>query len=560
MIDINENNKDKINEMNKQANKDVNSDNSDIYNNILENQIQKRAFLTNMPSNNNYIENKQKLNELKHLKEKKRTLIKKINILKNKKDELNEISFNNINKAKIDNNMLHNNKKNINSLEKNLIDKLNEVKQQIKILDKNEENIKEENKTNIKLKLKKENKEFDEDNIKEQLLNHNKIRLKEIENKYKKMKKELINEEDNLDIKREDNLKIKKEEENELIKKRQFENDYIMEKLNKDIKLPPKLDDCLYQRMEKEFEEKEKKLIHDVSTERKFKNKFYKQESGKINIKKHKNDLEKRAKEQTDNMKKLWHSRSMMLKQCQNSKNNKENKNEEETKKEEKKNEKKDREEYGKEKVKLPPINEKLKEESKWRQIDIKNLKGKERINYINKKYMKKGLKILNVFKNLDYGKKYVLRKERKINNLYINRFGNNSMNNIKSIKYRNILFQNNKTDDYHKIKKRLDNISPKEINYLNELKDKKKREFHKWNGYIINRGDNELDTDGIRIINKKVEKLDEKVKMVKELMNANGGFEYNTELGYKVNNLLIDSIKGKLAILDEIYIDNNDK
>ena len=560
MIDINENNKDKINEMNKQAKKDVNSDNSDIYNNILENQIQKRAFLTNMPSNNNYIENKQKLNELKHLKEKKRTLIKKINILKNKRDELNEISFNNINKAKIDNNMLNNNKKNINSLEKNLIDKLNEVKQQIKILDKNEENIKEENKTNIKLKLKKENKEFDEDNIKEQLLNHNKIRLKEIENKYKKMKKELINEEDDLDIKREDNLKIKKEEENELIKKRQFENDYIMEKLNKDIKLPPKLDDCLYQRMEKEFEEKEKKLIHDVSTERKFKNIFYKQESGKINIKKHKNDLEKRAKEQTDNMKKLWHSRSMMLKQCQNSKNNKENKNEEETKKEEKKNEKKDREEYGKEKVKLPPINEKLKEESKWRQIDIKNLKGKERINYINKKYMKKGLKILNVFKNLDYGKKYVLRKERKVNNLYINRFGNNSMNNIKSIKYRNILFQNNKTDDYHKIKKRLDNISPKEINYLNELKDKKKREFHKWNGYIINRGDNELDTDGIRIINKKVEKLDEKVKMVKELMNANGGFEYNTELGYKVNNLLIDSIKGKLAILDEIYIDNNDK
>ena len=560
MIDINENNKDKINEMNKQAKKDVNSDNSDIYNNILENQIQKRAFLTNMPSNNNYIENKQKLNELKHLKEKKRTLIKKINILKNKRDELNEISFNNINKAKIDNNMLNNNKKNINSLEKNLIDKLNEVKQQIKILDKNEENIKEENKTNIKLKLKKENKEFDEDNIKEQLLNHNKIRLKEIENKYKKMKKELINEEDDLDIKREDNLKIKKEEENELIKKRQFENDYIMEKLNKDIKLPPKLDDCLYQRMEKEFEEKEKKLIHDVSTERKFKNIYYKQESGKINIKKHKNDLEKRAKEQTDNMKKLWHSRSMMLKQCQNSKNNKENKNEEETKKEEKKNEKKDREEYGKEKVKLPPINEKLKEESKWRQIDIKNLKGKERINYINKKYMKKGLKILNVFKNLDYGKKYVLRKERKVNNLYINRFGNNSMNNIKSIKYRNILFQNNKTDDYHKIKKRLDNISPKEINYLNELKDKKKREFHKWNGYIINRGDNELDTDGIRIINKKVEKLDEKVKMVKELMNANGGFEYNTELGYKVNNLLIDSIKGKLAILDEIYIDNNDK
>ena len=45
----------------KKLNNNINDDNSDIYDNILENQIQKRAFLTNIPSN---IEKKQKLNAL----------------------------------------------------------------------------------------------------------------------------------------------------------------------------------------------------------------------------------------------------------------------------------------------------------------------------------------------------------------------------------------------------------------------------------------------------------------------------------------------------------------
>ena len=49
--------------------------------------------------------------------------------MKDKKNEMDKISFNNIEKYKIDNNMLINDKKKINSLEQNLIDKLNEIKQ-----------------------------------------------------------------------------------------------------------------------------------------------------------------------------------------------------------------------------------------------------------------------------------------------------------------------------------------------------------------------------------------------------------------------------------------------
>jgi len=131
MKDFNNNNEDKmikIQEISETKKMNINDDNSDIYDNILENQIQKRAFLTNIPSN---IEMKQKLNELKHLKDRKKSLIKKINLVKDKKNEMDKISFNNIEKYRIDNNMLINDKKKINSLEQNLIDKLNEIKQQI---------------------------------------------------------------------------------------------------------------------------------------------------------------------------------------------------------------------------------------------------------------------------------------------------------------------------------------------------------------------------------------------------------------------------------------------
>ena len=50
--------------------------------------------------------------------------------------------------------------------------------------------------------------------------------------------------------------------------------------------------------------------------------------------------------------------------------------------------------------MKLPIINEKLKEESNWRKIDIKNLKGKERINHVNKNIFKKIIYYLNSLKS----------------------------------------------------------------------------------------------------------------------------------------------------------------
>ena len=465
-----------ISEIKKENNNNINLD---FYNDIIENQIQKRSFLTNIPS-----------------------------------------LYNN-------NNMYNNNIKNINCVEKNLNDKLNEIKEQIKILNKNNIEYNSENK-------------YDENNIKIQLMKFNKIRLKEIENKYKNKQKEIL-------INLEKNYEIKKDN-----------------KIFEDIKNNKKIKDnnniILYQQMEQKFLEKENKLIHDTTNERKIKNLFYKQninlESEKIDIINYKKNLEKRAEEQTKNMKKLWHSRSMLLKQYQNIKNNKTVVQNEINIEISKNNEDKkiDRKEYSKKNVKLPIINEKLKEESNWRKIDIKSLKGKERINYVNKKYFHKNNLLLNSLKSLNFGKKFFLGKKKKhSNNIKEKKFDNNySSSDRKNVQPINIIIPRNKTVDYNNIKK-------EKINYLKEFRNKNKKEFHKWNKYI-KKDKEELDKDGIYIINKKVEKLDEKVKMKKELMNVNGGYENNTELGNKVNLILVDSIKGKLTVLNELFYDDNNK
>ena len=233
MTDFNENNQEifiQRNENNEEKNQDINSENLNIYDNILENQIQRSSFLTNIPSNNNYLEKKQKLNELKHLTEKKKSLIKQINYVENKKNEMNEISFTNVNKAEIDSNILNSDIKNMNSLQKNLIDKLNEVNEQIKTLNGNSENEKGINSEIIK--SNQETTKYDESDIKEQLLNHNRIRLKEIENKYKKMKREKSNNENNLNIKKRKNLNMNDEEEFRMMKKRQYE----LKKKNREFK------------------------------------------------------------------------------------------------------------------------------------------------------------------------------------------------------------------------------------------------------------------------------------------------------------------------------------
>ena len=182
--------------------------------------------------------------------------------------------------------------------------------------------------------------------------------------------------------------------------------------------------------MEQNFQDNEKKLLHKITTERKVKNIYYKQNVDLDNIRSDfqnfKNQLQQRAREQTNNMKNLWHSRSMIMKKYETNMMKTLKVNDEvEAKNEQimkltRKGLFLEKEIYSKKRIRLPPIDEKLKEQSIKNQIDIKTLKGKERINFVNEKYKQKSFKLINNNKEFDYGKKYVFSKLEKRNNIKV--------------------------------------------------------------------------------------------------------------------------------------------
>ena len=550
--------------------------------------------ISNEISNNE--KNKEKKVLLKNLKQKEDNIIKEINNVKNQKNEMGEISYNNISKAKIDD-TLHNNKiKNLNDLEVNLIDKLNEIKRQINDITKNNNYSPNKNKTRFYLKSNSNSSNSNSNNVninnynssinKVQLLEQNEIRLMEIEKEYKNKQKELLElEEKTKDQKIKDLLEQRKEEK-KLIKRRKKEGDEMMENIKKNTQPPPDSKNCLYYKMEQNYQENEKQLLQKVKTERKAKNLYYKQnvdlETIKNDLQNFKNVQMQRASEQANNMKKVWHSRSMILKQYETPvmKTIKEIEIDQANNGKMIKFAKKglflDRKIYSIKKVHLPPIDEKLKQDMIKKQIDIKTLKGKERIDFINEKYMQKGFKIRNINQDLDYGKKYVFGKKKNTikNKILYNENGNLqnhqknlassfSTNEFSSNNHKNIIINKNNNEKLNNaMVSSADKIrltkDPKKINYLEEFKNIKIPQYHKWNKFIIKKDIEKYDAEGVQHINSQIESLDEKVNMGKELMKVKGGYENNVEFGNKLNSMLVDSIKGKLEIIKEVYNDKN--
>ena len=582
----------------KSKNKNIANDNKEININYIEQKENEKKFknnnekkgknreLTNLQNPKQQVKSRQNDIILKNLKQKENTLINEINSLKSIKNEMGTLSYNNISQAKIDN-TLHDNKiKKLNKLENNLIDKLMEIKRQINDITKNNNNPKFEKKNNTN-----NNNNYIISIDKVQLLEQNDFRLMEIQKEYKNKQKELREFEE-----KNKNLKLKylqeqRQKEIELIRKRKKDIDDKMKIIKEKIQPTPKENEYLFHKMEKNFQDNEKKLLHKITTERKAKNIYYPPNVDIKNIENefqnYKSQLEQRAKEQTYNMKQLWHSRSMIMKQYQtNMMKTIKEKDENEAKNEKlmkltKKGLFLEKEIYGKNKVRLPPIDEKLKQESIFNQIDIKTLKGEERIQYVKNKYMQPSLIVRNKNKEFDYGKR-IKNIKKTSNSININQIPSKKMD--ISISYDNIINKNNSKNkdiknkniacgvnsnniinknnnikinklvssaDKIKIKK-----NPKEINYLEEFKNKKKENYHKWNKYIVNKDSKKLDLEGLQNINKQIESLDEKVNMGNELIKIKGGYENNIDFGNKVSNMLIDSINGKLAVIKELYND----
>ena len=103
----------------------------------------------------------------------------------------------------------------------------------------------------------------------------------------------------------------------------------------------------------------------------------------------------------------------------------------------------------------------------------------------------------------------------------------------------------------------------PKTIDYLTEMRKKKEGE-KKGNGVGVEtesarvNWEKELKDpkgnriENLQIMHNKINYNEEKIALHKELMNVNGGYGKNPDIGGKISDLLIENIKAKLTIVDE--------
>ena len=553
-----------------------------LTNNDIMNLVKSQSYLTNLPipknkadnkKQNNYTNNIRLKNENKkiynNLKEKENSICIEINSIKQKKESLQNFSYELIGaKNIVETNIINNELKKLKANENNLMEKLESVKQQIITLINNEKKI--DRKNNIKEFLDRINSEGTFNYSTKTKILESEI-SKSRQKQHLDLEKAKAKKEDEYNKKREQEKKMKEEfirdfrrKEQEIIHKRKLEVDEKMKEAKKYAKNTTNFDpkNYLYNRLANKFEESEKKILDKQKLEKKKISGIEEISIIKRRIIECKYELEKRRIEKTNQMKQLWHSRSVAVAKYPS--NILKLLNEIDSKKlEEKEQQKmkkvilsKEKERYVKENVSLPPISEKLKIEREKRLYTYLSMEGKERVkcikNEIDKKIKNKySIVEENILKRLENKK---INKEKRAKS----RGKDESKMLIKSASDANILNYNNL-----KIKnlfgqslspKKIRMKKPNEINYLEQLRKERKiysKNIIDWDKEIKSIKNNKR--GNIDNIKRQIEYIDEKFKMEKDLIRIKGGYLNNQELGNNMNNMIINSIKGKLALIENM-------
>ena len=544
----------------------INNNNSDIVN-----LVKSQSYLTSLPISNNRNKksinlNKENRKTYNYLKEKENSLCIEINALKQKREQIINFGFDNLgDNSIIENNIRESELKNLKAKETNLMDKLENIKMQINNLLNNEKKLNRKN--NIKEYLEKlKNNENNKDIIsktKSIEAESNKYRQKymlDLEKAKNKKINEINKKEEELKNKKILYLKKQREEEIKKMRKRKKEIDEIIEKTKKSIQNKPNFDpkNYLYNKLANQYEENEKKFLNQRKME--IKSKLSGPEEITI-IKRRmiesKFELEKRRIEKTNEMHQLWNSRSLIMPKYQSNFLKKINEYEAKQAEDEEKEKikkivlVKEKEKYG-DNIPLPPICEKLKGEREKRQVTFLNLEGKDRVKCIKDEISSNKCKNKNyiieeqIFKQNAQLQKYLQRvsksqeKKRKL-------VKSASCQNIINSKINDITIKNLGGKPLSPMKLRMKR--PQEINYLEELKKERKNDNKNkkidWNKNIQN-SNNEM-------VKKQIEVIEEKYKRENELMNVKGGYLQNQELGNELNNMVINAIRGKLAIIENL-------
>ena len=378
--------------------------------------IQKGSYLTGLPDsiyynkNNSKIKSKCKENTkiLKNLKEKEKSLNKEISSIKNKRKKLLNISLGNIGCSNIEKNVNNYEEKRLQSIENNLLEKLDEVKNQIKDIIQREKDFNKNKSSLIKNFLKKyENEENSEKLTQKYYLKNNIhtdrniIRLQNdcnIKNlnrfKNKEKSEYKLNQENENKNEIEQKiiyLKEQNDKEKEIIKNRKKKIDEQMLKLKEQAKIAENqpLENYLFYKMENNFEKKENLYYQNIKLSKKI-DILGKEELKELQEKymEAKREMKKKAIEKTISMKKSWHSRSLILPKYKSPmlkliQENEKKKMEEEEKQNKKNKFYENKKNYFKDVVPLPKIDDKLRKDTIQKNFSLVNLHGKKRVNYI---------------------------------------------------------------------------------------------------------------------------------------------------------------------------------
>ena len=575
---IDENNLNQVNQ--NEVNHNNISNILNISNTDIMNLVKSQSYLTNLPLSSDMSKHKNQTTDinlvrlkkenqktLNNLKEKENSICLEINAIKQKKINLENISYElNGPKSIVEQNIKNNELKKLRNSENNLLEKLESVKQQIVTLLNNDKKV--DRKNNIKEYVERIN--FLEANnyyssTKTLETERNKYRQKQLQD----LEKAKIKKENEYNKQKEEQKKLKEDfikefrkKEQEIIHKRKMLVDEKMKEAKKfsknSINSDPK--NYLYNRLANEYEENEKKFLQKQKYEKKKISGIEEISIVKRRIIECKYELEKRRIDKTNQMKQLWHSRSIavakypsnILKQVNEYDSKKVE--EEEKQKMRKIVLSKEKERYVKENVSLPPICEKLKNEREKRQISFLNMEGKERVqcikNEIDKKIKNKySIVEESILKKLELLKASRQKKSKSREKIFGQKLVK-SASEAKMIKYnnvRNLLGESLST-------KKLRMKKPNEINYLEQLRKERKihsKNYVDWDKEIKNVKSEK--GGSLEIIKKQIEYLDEKFKMEKDLIKVKGGYLNNQDLGNNMNNMIINAIRGKLAIMENL-------
>ena len=509
------------------------------------------------------------------LKRNEDQLLKEISKINSNEKLLKSKSYINIFNNNLNN--IANEQKKINDKIKNLqknrnmyLDRLEEIKKQINILQQNQEKelgiidnskkmkynkfIEEYNNKKNKSLIEKKIKKLKDEKEKLQL-----IMQKDLKKQIEKKNDEINNKEKEDKQKRTSLLKKMHDEEREDIQKRKKKNSELLLKIKENINKRPKNKIYLYQKKKDKFLSDENNLVKLEKFKRKALmkhidlNEFSEMRKNYDQIKS-KKIIESNLK--IENIKKSWAKRHKLIPLYISplsrliNEEDKKNKKEEENKVLQIKNLKVIQKTYSKDKIPMPikKITEKITEN------------GNENNNNKNESKKSKPFFIKsNSYSNLLREKAMIKYKEKEKNkNSKENLLGEeddlNSESQNKNKKEKSIDKNKNKKGkkivfDYLKERRKINqlkkerrksaDISPIDYISTNEIKN-----------LIKNKG---IDNNTIKLAKNKLDLIEEKAKQKNILLKCSGGVANKPELSDEVCDLMIDSIQAKISLIKEI-------